>query len=1181
MTLAVEMSARHYLHETMPQRSVKRRRLSPPDEEPGRINQRPRVPADEIADASGDETHFHDEDGGVELGADSESGSDGSGVEDDEDEEVNMQEEDVDLEGQSEDEVEDVEEDAGSSADGEDEPQMTASTSNQTPQESSFKRHTAIGMTKAHGFRARTEALLKQISPSSEGREAAAESVLRSLKETIEGIPSHAPIPIQQAEKNLAKSRKVRIPFPTRPSRDAKYKLGFSRSSNINVVGSYALKTVTRSAGRLTLDMVVTMPEELLTEKDFLNHRYFHKRAYYLACIAGAIQAEHRDLQVQYQYFHDNELLPVAVVSPSLKDDSSAFAKSECDIVILIAAPGSLFPMQKTLPDRNCVRRGSEETEQTATPFYNASIRHDCSMTSYLKLLHGTTSKCQGFRHACLLGRVWLRQRGFASAVSQGGFGNFEWSAMLALLLQPDASSGKSVLLPTLDGLQLFRAALQFLARRDLTQQPLAVNSEHHIAKADSAILLDGSRGINVLFKMTPWSYRVLQSEARTSLKTLGSATQQQFDPTFALQTSESSMRYDMTVKLPLTATKASSAPGDYERAIYDLLQRGLGDRVSLVSISASITGPWPLGSDPRLGHAGRELTVSLSIDPTNASRIVDRGPSAEDTDQASQFNELWGDKAELRRFKDGSITYSAVWTATEPFAIVQEIITWLLALHMGIEPSATSFQALDASVILSADDQSFKTAAALIGSTYKDLENVVRPLQGLPLEIRHIAPASPLLSNSSLSAQMRSGLLYMPQPADVVVQFEGSTRWPTDLRAVQVTKAAFLLKLEGSLREALPKVKTQMVLENVEHETLNNVLLELLYPNGVKFHVRIHHEKEQDLIAQQLKDKLLSPRSREAAAAALSAYKRNFIQLPLHTQAMQKASTRHPALPGCVRLLKKWFSAHLLSAHFPPPAIELFAVHAFLHPQPWSVPATSSVAFLRSLVYLSRWKWADEPWIVDFGVGMTKADYEAIRVRFDAWRSVDPTMTRVAAVLATDADHDGSTWTEMRPGRVALNRLVALARAAVAHVRDAGADLGLASLYQSGLKDFDFTIHLAPAFTPSAAVEKKSKYKNLQTELTAGVDARQEGVEMVQGFVDEVDRVFGEAVLLFWDGTGARGVLGGLWHPRVTEGRKWRVGLEWSSVVEGEVARVNRDGVLAEIARLGGDMVHRIERKA
>ena len=83
----------------------------------------------------------------------------------------------------------------------------------------------------------------------------------------------------------------------------------------------------------MVIDMAVTMPavitklftqvsllmifQSLFQEKDYLNYRYFHKRAYYLACIASAIDATtDYKVHVQYQYQNDSPLQPVLLISP-------------------------------------------------------------------------------------------------------------------------------------------------------------------------------------------------------------------------------------------------------------------------------------------------------------------------------------------------------------------------------------------------------------------------------------------------------------------------------------------------------------------------------------------------------------------------------------------------------------------------------------------------------------------------------------------------------------------------------------------------------------------------------------------------------------------------------------------------------------------------------------------------
>ena len=124
---------------------------------------------------------------------------------------------------------------------------------------------------------------------------------------------------IPEATKILHKSHKITIPFPDPgPDRNAAYKLAYAKPSNINVVGSYALKTMLKSDNGLAVDMIVKMPESIFQEKDFLNYRYFYKRAYYLACIASGLQETIQGhFALSFEYLNGNSLHPVLVVKPT------------------------------------------------------------------------------------------------------------------------------------------------------------------------------------------------------------------------------------------------------------------------------------------------------------------------------------------------------------------------------------------------------------------------------------------------------------------------------------------------------------------------------------------------------------------------------------------------------------------------------------------------------------------------------------------------------------------------------------------------------------------------------------------------------------------------------------------------------------------------------------------------
>lgn len=117
----------------------------------------------------------------------------------------------------------------------------------------------------------------------------------------------------------------------------------------------------------------------------------------------------------------------------------------------------------------------------------------------------------QAFKDACILGGVWLRRRGLRSGLASGGFGQFEWTCLVALLLRKDDFKRKPVISRGYSSHQLFKATLQYIATSDLYSKPLVTNAEN-IGPVDQKgpVFFDRLRSLNILFKMTEWSYNLV-----------------------------------------------------------------------------------------------------------------------------------------------------------------------------------------------------------------------------------------------------------------------------------------------------------------------------------------------------------------------------------------------------------------------------------------------------------------------------------------------------------------------------------------------------------------------------------------------------------------------------------------------------------------------------------------------
>ena len=1048
--------------------------------------------------------------------------------------------------------------------------------------------------------------LLTQIKPNHGKQISRLKDVLHRVKEIAERLPEVPSVSAAEAEMSLKRDFGVTIPFPQpRPTEATRYQFEYRRPANVNVVGSLPLMLSTQEDN--LVEMAVTMPESILQEKDYLNYRVFQKRAYYLARLAGGIkEAAPDEFKLSFEYQDDVQLLPVLIVSPTDKSPTG-FAQSKCRIRIFVAQNASAFPIEKTLPTKNCVRSAAPDSDsiKTATPFYNTCVRWVASTASFHSLLHQATLNCDAFKDVSILGRTWLRQRGFHSSISSGGFGWVEWSLVCALLMQGGGPKGGAALSSRYNSLQLFKAVLQFLAGKDLTEGMILNSPYFANPSKDLPLFYDGRTGVNILFKMKPWSYRLLRHEAGQTLQAINARSQENFDPTFIIRTADSIFRFDEIYNVDATtfSPRSSISDASLQRSIeriYELLIQGMGDRVELIHIKAPGAKPWSISDHaPVKCDQDVKIDIGLLLRPENTSRLVDHGPSAEDSKASMEFREFWGDKAELRRFKDGSISESLIWSEDSP--VTQQIIEHVLYHHLKLPPRSVAALQRRFGSLLGVPGATIgpNDTFRLLSDTYQSMTSQLYQLEGLPLSIRSIHPADSQLRSTSL----RCPLIAFPlSPANVLIQFEGSARWPDSLPAIQHTKIAFLVKLAEVLSASHPEVETRVGLENTStaHSGhLNTSFLDIIYPapargiGRISFRLRIQHDREQTLLERALKIKELHGSTRDLFATTLAAYKRDFVASVRHTTAFRNLCTRHPALSPTTRLLKKWASSHLLSTHLPDELLELVTAKVFVHPSPWTTPATAQTGFLRALRLLSRWDWTAEPLIVDLSgnADMTAKELAAIATRFQAWRTIDPGLNNVIMFAASNIDNTGVAWTQgARPSRVVAARLTALAQASIELVKSRGLaldDADWASMFKSPLTDFDFLIHLKPSVVPGGAGKgkgDKEKYKNLavQDEL----DLNSIGFDPIGLFLQDLEEALGPHVLFFHDADGGD-VIAGLWNPRSLGQHPWRVrrGYSTAPVNPGEAQDderkavvMNQSAILAEIAMLGEGLIEKVD---
>jgi U3 small nucleolar RNA-associated protein 22 len=271
-----------------------------------------------------------------------------------------------------------------------------------------------------------------------------------------------------------------------------------------------------------------------------------------------------------------------------------------------------------------------------------------------------------------------------------------------------------------------------------------------------------------------------------------------------------------------------------------------------------------------------------------------------------------------------------------------------------------------------------------------------------------------------------------------------------------------------------------------------------------------------------------------------------------------------------------------MLSLHIKEELMELLAIRAFMQPYPWRVPSSARAGFLRTLAWIGRWDWRTQPLIVDFSGTLDAKDVSTVNTRLEAWRKIDPGMNREVVFAATNHDLTGTAFTDRGPSKVVAARMTALARGAWKVVKDTTdfEDFDVETLFVPSTQEYDFVIQLSSKFTGGQKGKKEAKssqFKNL--EVQSDEDAYLVGYEPVASYIDELKKVYGDSVVLFWNAAGGS-VIGGLWNPATGGQRAFKVNAPFATkpLKDAQHVEIDKQSIVAEMARLGGDMVKNID---
>jgi U3 small nucleolar RNA-associated protein 22 len=409
-----------------------------------------------------------------------------------------------------------------------------------------------------------------------------------------------------------------------------------------------------------------------------------------------------------------------------------------------------------------------------------------------------------------------------------------------------------------------------------------------------------------------------------------------------------------------------------------------------------------PMLRSPVTRHSNNKkmtMVIGLRLNPEHCTRIVDRGPPADDIRSTSTFLSLWGKEiAQLRRFKDGAIVHAAVWNdhdtdnvqyegGEKTGGIVERMVAHIVKVHFYVPKCSLPRFALRNVVSLvegvahkntsmkNQITQSSEVAYKDVVSAFEALSKfLTRNTSGasdgtskldLPLAIDSIEALSPFLRSSGLFPPLPHHLLgghkgnadkkvagvIMGDSILVQIRFEGSSKWPSDINAMGAAKCAMLIQLAEGLEKMKEQESESDCYDFGGPVNVTPSYVELGF-RGYSWRIIVHADQELKMLSE-----LRNP-SQEAIHLGRVLRKRHVISAS-HHYTIHGVHTKYPASAYVVRLLQRWVAAHMLSGLIPLEAIELIVAYIFTDSSALHAPMTASCGLLRSLFFLASHDWS------------------------------------------------------------------------------------------------------------------------------------------------------------------------------------------------------------------------------
>ncbi|KAM9992348.1 hypothetical protein ACTFIY_009788 [Dictyostelium cf. discoideum] len=824
------------------------------------------------------------------------------------------------------------------------------------------------------------------------------ESALHQLKSVIEKIPSDQQVTITEA--NIEKIKLFDF------NGGEGLSIQYSKPFQIDVVGSFMTRSVLKS--NENVDLMIEIPKSVFDSKDANDFKYFNKRNLYMLKIFNSVSKVSRFSDISFKNFNGDSNKQIIVIRP--KEDPKTGARTKFQIRIIPTIPNDLFNIfTKFHPNMSCLffernnfkietfkeddskeinnlnnnniidskNKKKSFDEIKRTPFYNNSILEDIFINDHMQLINEKCENAPVLIDTMLLIKLWLKIKKIPTVNS------FQLS-MLLIHLYSIGKVNKSM-----SSYQAFRMVMVYICK-EFQKKPIQfmkLSSEFtnvikqnqyqdEFEKLYPVALIDNSGLLNIWSSISVWGFKQLIIEARLVIENLDSGNgfeeifmtkfhfYQEYDMIISIKINKQLLNTQQSLKVPTNDYYQQDTYLNYR--IYQLIKKSLTKRVTKINI-LKINDDQDQENENENGDDEIKIIIGLKVNSENWLSVIDLGPPADHVN-ASKFREFWGNKSQIRRFKDGSILEAVTWNPKNGsrHLVIEEIIKYTLNYHLQIPTDnvRSIVSELDQLIV----SEQVQDHTLLVLSAKQKLISTIQSL-GLPLSVEAYPSIDPALRYTSILCTKDDRYLEN-QPISILLQFEQSQQWTKDVDSINALKQAFLLKIARELQST--PFQPRLTQKYVD-----------LCVDGFIFRCIAYYPKEIEFMREQwLLDGLDEQESLQRNSQ--------------HHTFIQSLHTTHSSYGPTARIALRWIHSHLFSDFIDHQTVELLVASLYKVTENQnqkddsssldtsSIPKTPIMGFLRFLFLLYTFDFDEKPLLVDYLNSMDKNIQLSIKSTFD-----------------------------------------------------------------------------------------------------------------------------------------------------------------------------------------------------